>query len=135
MLALIEKIASQGGATRAEVRKDLAKPNHRPSPKRSFCVQGPPLRAFALKLKFKKGHVAKQEVISALEEISRPAPQRVVSTSGSRLRTQDSGFKAQNLKGPGFRRVSRLSRRRKLWGAAVPMRAAPTRQARAEGRA
>ena len=68
MLALIEKIASQGGATRAEVRKDLAKP--KPGrPKAYVFAFRAPSKAFALKLKFKKGHVAKQEVISALEEI------------------------------------------------------------------
>ena len=68
MLALIEKIASQGGATRAEVRKDLAKP--KPGRPKAFVFAfRAPSKAFALKLKFKKGHVAKQEVISALEEI------------------------------------------------------------------
>jgi ParB family chromosome partitioning protein len=68
MLALIEKIASQGGATRAEVRKDLAKP--KPGRPKSYVFAfKAPSKAFALKLKFKKGHVARAEVISALEEI------------------------------------------------------------------
>ena len=68
MLALIEKIASQGGATRAEVRKDLAKP--KPGRPKSFVFAfRAPSKAFALKLKFKKGQVARAEVISALEEI------------------------------------------------------------------
>jgi ParB family chromosome partitioning protein len=68
MLALVEKIASQGGATRAEVRKDLAKP--KPGrPKAYVFAFKAPSKAFALKLKFKKGHVERQEVISALEEI------------------------------------------------------------------
>jgi ParB family chromosome partitioning protein len=68
MLALIEKIASQGGATRAEVRKDQAKP--KPGRPKSYVFAfKAPSKAFALKLQFKKGHVAKQEVISALEEI------------------------------------------------------------------
>jgi len=68
MLALIEKIASQGGATRAEVRKDLAKP--KPGrPKNYVFAFRAPSKAFALKLKFTKGHVARQEVIEALEEI------------------------------------------------------------------
>jgi ParB family chromosome partitioning protein len=68
MLALIEKIASQGGATRAEVRKDLAKP--KPGRPKSYVFAfKAPSKAFALKLKFKKGHVARQEVIAALEEI------------------------------------------------------------------
>jgi hypothetical protein len=68
MLALIEKIASQGGATRAEVRKDLAKPKAG-RPKNYVFAFKAPSKAFDLKLKFKKGHVARQEVIAALEEI------------------------------------------------------------------
>ena len=68
MLALIERIASQGGATRAEVRQDLAKP--KPGRPKSYVFAfKAPSKAFALKLKFKKGHVARAEVISALEEI------------------------------------------------------------------
>ena len=68
MMALVEKIASQGGATRAEVRKDLAKP--KPGrPKAYVFAFKAPSKAFDLKLKFKKGHVARQEVIEALEEI------------------------------------------------------------------
>ena len=68
MLMLVEKIASQGGATRAEVRKGLAKP--KPGrPKAYVFAFKAPSKAFDLKLKFKKGHVARQEVIEALEEI------------------------------------------------------------------
>jgi ParB family chromosome partitioning protein len=68
MMALVEKIASQGGATRAEVRKDLAKP--KPGRPKSYVFAfKAPSKAFDLRLKFKKGHVARQEVISALEEI------------------------------------------------------------------
>jgi ParB family chromosome partitioning protein len=68
MMALVEKIASQGGATRAEVRKDLAKPKAG-RPKNYVFAFKAPSKAFALKLRFTKGHVARQEVISALEEI------------------------------------------------------------------
>jgi ParB family chromosome partitioning protein len=67
MIALVEKIASQG-ATRADVRKDLAKPKIG-RPKSYVFAFKAPSKAFDLKLKFKKGHVARQEVISALEEI------------------------------------------------------------------
>src|SRR5207244_2838581 len=67
-VALVEKLASQGGATRAEVRKDLAKPKAG-RPKSYVFAFRAPSKAFALKLKFSKGHVARQEVISALEEI------------------------------------------------------------------
>lgn len=68
MLALVERIASQGGATRAEVRKDLAKPKAG-RPKAYVFAFKAPSKAFDLKLKFRKGHVARQEVIEALEEI------------------------------------------------------------------
>ena len=69
MVALVEKIASQGGgATRAEVRRDLARP--KPGrPKAYVFAFKAPSKAFDLKLKFRKGHVARQEVIEALEEI------------------------------------------------------------------
>ena len=67
MMALVQRIASQG-ATRAEVRKDLEKPKAG-RPKNYVFAFKAPSKAFDLKLKFKKGHVARQEVISALEEI------------------------------------------------------------------
>jgi ParB family chromosome partitioning protein len=67
MIALVEKIATQG-ATRADVRKDLAKPKIG-RPKSYVFAFKAPSKAFDFKLKFKKGHVARQEVISALEEI------------------------------------------------------------------
>jgi ParB family chromosome partitioning protein len=68
MTALIEKIASQGGATRAEVRQDLAKPKLG-RPKAYVFSYKPESKAFNLKLKFRKGNVPKQEVIQALEVI------------------------------------------------------------------
>ena len=68
MTALIEKIAAQGGATRAEVRQDLAKP--KPGrPKAYVFSYKAPSKAFNLKLKFRKGNVPRQEVIDALEAI------------------------------------------------------------------
>lgn len=67
MTALIEKIAS-GGATRAEVRQELAKP--KPGrPKAYVFNYKPENKAFNLKLKFRKGNVPRQEVIEALEAI------------------------------------------------------------------
>ena len=70
MIALVERIASQGGATRAEVRQDLAhgKPGR---PKPYVFSYKPENKAFNLKLKFRKGTVARQEVIEALEAIIR----------------------------------------------------------------
>ena len=68
MTELIEKIASQGGATRAEVRQDLAKP--KPGrPKAYVFSYRPESKAFNLKLKFRKGNVPRQEVIEVLEAI------------------------------------------------------------------
>jgi len=68
MTALIEKIASQGGATRAEVRQDLARP--KPGrPKAYVFSYKPQSKAFNLKLRFRKGNVPRQEVIEALEVI------------------------------------------------------------------
>ena len=67
MTALIEKIAT-GGATRAEVRQDLAKP--KPGrPKAYVFNYKPENKAFNLKLKFRKGNVPRHEVIEALEAI------------------------------------------------------------------
>jgi hypothetical protein len=68
MTALVEKIASQGGATRAEVREELAKP--KPGRPKAFVFSyRPQSKAFNLKLRFRKGAVPKQEVIEALEAI------------------------------------------------------------------
>ena len=68
MTALVEKIASQGGATRAEVRHDLAKP--KPGrPKAYVFNYRPENKAFNLKLKFRKGNVPRHEVIEVLEAI------------------------------------------------------------------
>ncbi len=68
MTALVEKIASQGGATRAEVRQDLAKP--KPGrPKAYVFNYRPDNKSFNLKLKFRKGNVPRHEVIEALEAI------------------------------------------------------------------
>jgi ParB family chromosome partitioning protein len=68
MLALVEKIASQGGATRAEVRKDLAKP--KPGRPKAYVFNfKPENKAFMLKLSFRKGNVPRHEVIEALESI------------------------------------------------------------------
>ena len=70
MTELVEKIASQGGATRAEVRQDLAKPKAG-RPKAYVFSYRPESKAFNLKLKFRKGNVPRHEVIEALEAILR----------------------------------------------------------------
>ena len=69
MIALVERMVSQGGTrTRAEVRKALAKPKAG-RPKAYVFSYKPENKAFNLKLHFRKGHVARQEVIDALEAI------------------------------------------------------------------
>ena len=67
MVALIEKITTQG-ATREEVRREIAKPRVG-RPKAFTFVYKPPTKAFNLKLSFRKGKAEKAEVIAALEAI------------------------------------------------------------------
>lgn len=68
MTALIEKIASQGGATRQQMREATAKP--KPGrPKHYVFAYRPPTKAFNLKLNFAKSRVSKDEIIDALEAI------------------------------------------------------------------
>jgi ParB family chromosome partitioning protein len=68
MLALVERLAGQGSATRADVRKETAKPT--PGRPKSFVFAfKPPTKAFDLRLSFKKSKVDKHEIIDALENI------------------------------------------------------------------
>lgn len=70
MTALIEKIASQGGATRQQVREAVAKT--KPGrPKHFTFAYRPPTKLFNLKLSFTKARVSREEVIDALEGILR----------------------------------------------------------------
>ncbi len=68
MTALIEKIASQGGATRQKLREAAAKPKAG-RPKNYIFAYRPPTKAFNLKLSFTKARVNRDEVIAALEAI------------------------------------------------------------------
>lgn len=70
MLALVEKLAGQGGATRESVRKETAKPKAG-RPKNFVFAFRPPTKAFQLRMSFTKGRVDKAEIISALENILR----------------------------------------------------------------
>jgi hypothetical protein len=64
MAALVEKIASGGGATRQQLRDEAARP--KPGrPKHYIFAYRPPTKAFNLKLSFKSR--ASREVIDALE--------------------------------------------------------------------
>jgi ParB family chromosome partitioning protein len=68
MVALIEKISRDGGATREQVRKETAKP--KPGrPKAYVFSYKAPTKAFKLHLKFSKARVDRDEVIHALEGI------------------------------------------------------------------
>ncbi len=68
MLALVEKIASQGGATREQVRKETQTPKAgRP---KSFTFNFKPQdKTFNLRLSFNKRSASKDEIIEALQAI------------------------------------------------------------------
>ena len=68
MLALVEKIASQGGATREQVRKETQKPKAGRPKAFTFNFQ-PQNKAFNLRLSFNKKNASKDEIIAALENI------------------------------------------------------------------
>jgi ParB family transcriptional regulator, chromosome partitioning protein len=68
MMALVEKIGRDGGATREEVRKETARPKAG-RPKAYIFSYKAPTKAFKLQLRFTKSRVDKDEVISALENI------------------------------------------------------------------
>jgi ParB family chromosome partitioning protein len=68
MLALVQKITTQGGATRQEVRKETAAGKQGRAKPFTFRFRAP-TKAFALRLSFKKARVDKHEIIDALEAI------------------------------------------------------------------
>ncbi len=68
MVALVEKISRDGGATREQVRKETAKPKAG-RPKAYVFSYRPPTKAFKLQLRFAKARVDRDEVIHALEGI------------------------------------------------------------------
>ena len=70
MTALIEKMASQGGATRQQLRDASAKPKAG-RPKHYVFAYRPPTKAFNLKISFAKSRASRDEVIDALEAIIR----------------------------------------------------------------
>jgi ParB family chromosome partitioning protein len=70
MTALVEKIASQGGATRQQVRDAIAKPKIG-RPKHFVFAYKAPTKAFNFKISFAKPKASKDEVIEALEAIIR----------------------------------------------------------------
>jgi ParB family chromosome partitioning protein len=68
MAALVEKIASQGGVTRQQLRAETSKlkPGR---PKQYVFAYRPPTKAFNLKLSFAKSRASRDEIIDALEAI------------------------------------------------------------------
>jgi len=70
MTALIEKIASQGGTTRQQLRQATAKPKAG-RPKHYVFAFRPPTKAFNLRLSFNKSRATRDEIIDALEAILR----------------------------------------------------------------
>lgn len=70
MTALIEKIASDGGTTRQQLREAAARPKAG-RPKHYVFAYRPETKAFNLKLSFAKSRVNRDEIIDALEAILR----------------------------------------------------------------
>ena len=70
MTALIEKMTSQGGATRQQLRDATARPKAG-RPKHYVFAYRPPTKAFNLKISFAKSRATRDEVIDALEAIIR----------------------------------------------------------------
>jgi ParB family chromosome partitioning protein len=68
MVALVEKIARDGGATRESVRKEVAKPKAGRPKAYTFSYKAP-AKTFKLQLRFTKSRVDRDEVIAALQEI------------------------------------------------------------------
>jgi ParB family chromosome partitioning protein len=68
MLALVEKLVTQGGATRQDVRRETAQPKSG-RPKSFVFAFRPQTKAFNLRMSFRKGRVDKAEIIEALEAI------------------------------------------------------------------
>lgn len=72
MLAVVEKIASQGGATREQVRRETQKPASAVGRPKAFVFHFKPQnKSFDLSLRFNKKTASKEEVIDALEGILR----------------------------------------------------------------
>ena len=70
MLALVQRMASQGAVTRKDVRAETAKPTSG-KPRQFMFSFTPPAKTFQLRMSFKKGRVEKAEIIEALENIIR----------------------------------------------------------------
>jgi hypothetical protein len=70
MTALVERIASQGGATRQQVREATAR-FAAGRPKHYVFTFRPPSKQYNLSLSFVKARVSREEIIDTLEAILR----------------------------------------------------------------
>jgi ParB family chromosome partitioning protein len=75
MTALIERIASQGGTTRQQLRDAIAKPKAG-RPKHYIFAYRPASKAFNLKLSFAKARATREDIVEALEAILRELRKR-----------------------------------------------------------
>jgi hypothetical protein len=69
MLALVQKLASQGTVTRQEARTQTSKPAARPRP--FVFAFRPRAKTFRLRSRFSKSKVDRAEIIEALEHALR----------------------------------------------------------------
>ena len=82
MLALVEKIASQGGARASRSARKREKPKAG-RPKAFVFTFRPPSKAFNLRLSFNKKNASKDEIIAALENIIQELNEVAPSRSGT----------------------------------------------------
>ncbi|MGE0591184.1 MAG: ParB/RepB/Spo0J family partition protein [Vicinamibacterales bacterium] len=70
MMALVERLTTQGSVTRQDVRKETTRPDaDRPKP--FVFAFKPETKRFSLKMSFSKSKVERSEIIAALEDIIR----------------------------------------------------------------
>ncbi|HSK10005.1 MAG TPA: ParB/RepB/Spo0J family partition protein [Vicinamibacterales bacterium] len=69
MHALVEKIASGQSVTREQVRRETASPKSATRARPFVFQYKAPTRAFSFQLRFRKGTVEREEIISTLEDI------------------------------------------------------------------
>ena len=125
MTALIEKIASQGGATRQQLREAAAKPKAG-RPKHYVFAFRPPTKAFNLKLSFNKSRASARRNHRRArshhqgppqEQVAATAPVRQPVASGARRvgrlrRLAGAGPRASRPSGDRSPRAHRRSQRR-----------------------
>ena len=115
MLALVERLAGQGAATRQDVRKETAKPKAG-RPKQFVFAFRPPTKAFDLRLSFNKAKVEKDEIIDGARKHPQRAAREPVALAGFGLRATGFGLRAPagprdlQLRRPPVTRYRRMRR-------------------------